>query len=300
MGECRRRRPRRTARASSFGGRSSAADFNGTVVVEWLNVTSGMDADPDFGFAHDASAWPTDTAYAVRVGPAHRSRRRCVRDRHPGHSRALPLKEWDPERYGQLGHPGDDYSYDIFSQAAQAFRRPNGVDPMGDLDPVQLIAAGESQSAGRMVTYVNAVHPEADIYDGFLIHSRGGSGAVISAGGARMPRGAHIRDDLDDPVMQVETETDLFGLGFYAARQPDTEMLRTWEIAGTAHADQCTLDYGFESGRQYEHDDRARLHRAVRCDQRWSAGCRGPQGVQRRWPLGSPKANRRPKGPRSR
>ncbi len=27
------------------------AKFNGTVIVEWLNVTSGMDADPDFGFA---------------------------------------------------------------------------------------------------------------------------------------------------------------------------------------------------------------------------------------------------------
>ena len=25
--------------------------FNGTVIVEWLNVTSGRDSDPDFGFA---------------------------------------------------------------------------------------------------------------------------------------------------------------------------------------------------------------------------------------------------------
>jgi hypothetical protein len=28
--------------------------------------------------------------------------------------------------------------------------------------------------------------------------------------------------------------------------------LRTWELAGTAHADQSTLDYGVESGRQYD------------------------------------------------
>ena len=34
------------------------------------------------------------------------------------------LKQWDPERYGDLVHPGDQYSYDIYSQAAQAVRRP--------------------------------------------------------------------------------------------------------------------------------------------------------------------------------
>ena len=27
-----------------------AADFNGTLVVEWLNVSAGRDSDPDFGF----------------------------------------------------------------------------------------------------------------------------------------------------------------------------------------------------------------------------------------------------------
>src|SRR6478609_2867917 len=30
-----------------------AADFNGTLVVEWLNVSAGRDSDPDFGFLAD-------------------------------------------------------------------------------------------------------------------------------------------------------------------------------------------------------------------------------------------------------
>jgi Alpha/beta hydrolase domain len=47
--------------------------------------------------------------------------------------------------------------------------------------------------------------------------------------------------------MQFETETDLFGvLGFHRASQDDTDMLRTWEVAGTAHADQAILDYNRE------------------------------------------------------
>ncbi len=162
----------------------------------------------------------------------------------------MPLKQWDPERYAPLEHPGDNYSYDMFSQAAQAIRRPDGVNPLDGLAVQHIIATGESQSAGRMTTYVNAVQPVADMYDGFMIHSRGGTGAAITTGGVRMPQNAHIRDDLREPVMQMATETDLFGLGFYPARQPDTDRLRTWEFAGTSHADQATLDYGVESGRQ--------------------------------------------------
>jgi hypothetical protein len=98
----------------------------------------------------------------------------------------------------------------------------------------------------RMASYVNAVHPLTGVFDGFLVHSRGGSGAPV--GDAPMPPVGHLRDDLDVPVLQVETETDLFGLGFHAARQPDHDGLRTWELAGTAHADVTTLEYGAASG----------------------------------------------------
>ena len=52
--------------------------------------------------------------------------------------------------------------------------------------------------------------------------------------------------------MMLATETDLFGLGFYKAFQPDTNLIRTWQMAGTAHADQSTLDYGISSGRQWD------------------------------------------------
>jgi hypothetical protein len=45
-------------------------------------------------------------------------------------------------------------------------------------------------------------------------------------------------------VFQFQTETDVTGmLAFLPARQPDTDKLRTWEVAGTSHADQFIVDF---------------------------------------------------------
>jgi hypothetical protein len=51
-----------------------------------------------------------------------------------------------------------------------------------------------------------------------------------------------IRDDLDVPVLMVQTETDLVGaLDYLPARQPDSAYVRLWEVAGTAHADRFQI-----------------------------------------------------------
>ena len=44
--------------------------------------------------------------------------------------------------------------------------------PLGDLKAKRLIADGESQSAIRMTTYVNAIQPLTTRFDGYMIHSR--------------------------------------------------------------------------------------------------------------------------------
>jgi hypothetical protein len=229
--------------------------FNGTVIVEWLNETAGRDSDPDFGFAHaeflrDGFAYVGVSAQALGITGEGGFKLPI-----PGYN-PVSLRVQNPTRYGSLSHPGDDYSYDIFSQAAQALWRPNGPNPLGTLHPQHIIATGESQSASRMVTYVNAIEPFANLYDGFMIHSRGNNGTAIDATSA-VPGVAHIRTDLRRPVMTIETETDLFGLGFSEARQPDTEFLRTWEMAGTSHADQSTLDYGIASGHVWSPGEKA-------------------------------------------
>jgi hypothetical protein len=134
----------------------------------------------------------------------------------------------------------------MFSQTAQVARNPLG--PLGDLKVKKVIAAGESQSAFRMVTYVNAIHPLTHVYDGFLVHSRGSGGTNFGAPLAQAPQSVIpvpdptlIRADIDVPVLTLQTETDLTFLNFFPARQDDTKKLRTWEVAGAAHADTYTL-----------------------------------------------------------
>jgi hypothetical protein len=85
------------------------------------------------------------------------------------------------------------------------------------------------------------VQPESDIFDGFLIHGRADGAAPLNDEQVPEEPG-YIRDDIADPVFQFEAETDV-GRGYWAARQDDTDLLRTWEVAGTAHADQSILDY---------------------------------------------------------
>ena len=214
--------------------------FDGNVFVEWFNVTGGIDVDVAFGLGYPAitdagSAYVGVSAQFVGIeggGPAIEI---------PGVDQVPALKEYDPERYSDLEHPGDEFSYDIFSQVAQALRRPGDLNVLGGLVPEHLIAFGESQSAGRLITYVNGLQPEADIYDGFLIHGRADAAAPLNAEQVPEEPG-YIRDDIADPVFQFEAETDV-GRGFWAARQDDTDLLRTWEVAGTAHADQSILDY---------------------------------------------------------
>jgi hypothetical protein len=216
--------------------------FNGTVVVEWLNVSGGLDAAPDWILAHtemirEGYAWVGVSAQFVGVEGG---------DSILGLP-ALPLKTIDPVRYGSLMHPGDSFSYDIFSQAGQAVRQPAATNPIGELGAERVIAAGESQSAFRLVTYINAVHPLAGVFDGFFVHSRGAIGAPLSQApqpAIEVPGAAVIRADVDVPVLTFETETDLIALSYAGARQPDSERFRLWEVAGTAHVDTYTTLVG--------------------------------------------------------
>jgi hypothetical protein len=53
-----------------------------------------------------------------------------------------------------------------------------------------------------------------------------------------MPTDGHrIRDDVRVPVLTFQSETDVMALGGGRARQPDSDRLRLWELAGAAHFD---------------------------------------------------------------
>ena len=218
-------------------------DFNGTAVVEWFNVTGGLDVDPTFGLTYPAgfergAVYIAVTAQAVGVeggGPT-------IEVPEAGADLVAPLTVRDPERYGSLSHPGDDFSYDIVTQVGRAALAGDLTD---GTQTGRLLLVGQSQSAGRIATYINAIEPVEDVYDGFLVHSRGDGAAPVAAEAAVQPPDVvMIRTDLDEEVLQFETEGDLERLGFIAARQDDTDRIVTWEVPGTAHADDTILAFG--------------------------------------------------------
>jgi hypothetical protein len=216
--------------------------FNGTVVVEWLNVSAGSDTDPDWAYAaaeFNRAGYAYVGVSAQQAGIDGSTLGDVASQLLPG-VHVSGLRRSDPERYGSLHHPGDAYSYDIFTQVARALRAPGKVDVLDGLAPHRVIAIGESQSAARLTTYVNGVQPLTHEFDGFFIHSRGGGAAPLSGSGdtGTIVDGAYrIRPEPGVPVLVVETENDLTVLRYYQAEQPDSRHIHVWEVAGTAHAD---------------------------------------------------------------
>ncbi len=145
------------------------ASFSGTVVVEWLNVSGGVDAAPDWTMTHThlmrrRHGWVGVSAQRAGLEGG-------------GLAGGMGLKKAFPDRYAALNHPGDAWSYDIFSQAGRMLRSEPGAQALGGRAPDLLIATGHSQSGAFLVTYINAIDRLAAVYNGFGVHGlrwRGG------------------------------------------------------------------------------------------------------------------------------
>ena len=239
---------------------ANPADFSGTVAVEWLNVSGGIDASPDWDFLHrhlirQGHAWVGISAQKAGIDGG-------------GLAEGVHLKKFNEDRYGHLSHPGDAYSFDIYSQIGQALRE-EGSPPLGDLVAGRVLAVGESQSASFLATYVNLVDPLAEVFDGFFLHGR--AGIRVGLDGAFRPRlfddhleGDHdlpeqVRADARVPVLLMSAETDVTVLANGEINQPDGDMVRLWEIAGAAHADTYLLVASRADGGQLSAEEFARM-----------------------------------------
>lgn len=213
----------------------SVEAFNGTVVVEWSNVSKGFDiafADPPGiynGFAYVSIS-------AQRVGV------------HGYPTNPCGLLHWDPERYGTLSIPDDALSYDIYTQVARLlkFAPATAAGPalLGDLQALRLIAIGGSQAGNRIIAYTNGVQPRERVFDALMPLVCAGMAADFGPEPTHLqPAAKHarrsvyhtrVRGDLEVPVMEVNSETE--ALHYYPMRQPDTDLFRYWEIPGSSHA----------------------------------------------------------------
>ena len=191
---------------------TAASRFNGTVIVEWNNVTAGYDIE---------AAWFQSYDYFIRAGYVWIG----LSAQRVG---VEALKRWSPRRYGTLDVTAggtitnDDLSYDILADVGRIVRKPVAVDVLGGLRAQRVFATGWSQSGGRLATYVNSVHPlGAPMFDAVVLHCAGGA--------------VQIRSDLSVKVWKLWGENEV--LRSAATRQPDSANLRNWEVAGASHVD---------------------------------------------------------------
>lgn len=216
------------------------AKYNGVLLAHWQNVSAGYENGyPTGDEIFKGYAWMAVSAQADGINGTPRTR-------------PFSLKEWDAARYGALEHPGDRFSYDIYAKAvsaalARSASGPGG--PLGNLKTKAVIAMGGSQSAWRLATYINAAHQHDKIFDGFMLLAHFGVAmppAEVSipelldaAGNGRNALSTRINDRGDVPVMVIDSQAE--ALANFAARQPDTNTFRFWEIAGAPHTPPSTV-----------------------------------------------------------
>jgi hypothetical protein len=187
--------------------RPSKAKFNGTVVLDWVNVTAQFENAVD---TMEARELLMRDGYAFVHVSAQKAGLCCS---------PLTPQVWDPVRYASINHPGDQFSNDMLSQIAQAFRTPKrgGPDPLAGMRPKAILAVGQSQSASRLHGYVSTWQSKARVIDGFLIHGGGAKTFPVKLTGKVI----HLLSDME------------------ANPAPPTKdpSYRLWEVAGSAHSD---------------------------------------------------------------
>src|SRR5262249_45730656 len=165
-------------------------NFNGTVVVEWYNVTVGFDVEANWFRYHEeivraGFAWVGISAQRVGVNA---------------------LRSWSPNRYGSLdvnqggAISNDGLAWDIYCQALQALKQPEGLNPLGNLQVKRIIADGESSSASKLTQYYNAIQPLAGVADAFIMNGPPAPNILV-------------RTDLATPAFRLQTETDIAVIG---------------------------------------------------------------------------------------
>jgi hypothetical protein len=223
--------------------------FSGLVVVELLDAGDLYDRAPLWGLSSQHFLRRGDVWVGVTVRPAA----------------AAALRRFDPVRYSALGfaytqpaecQPADVRAYppntesglawDLIAQVGALLRSSSKENPLLELNPRHLIAAGYGEAGGYVTTYSNALHAVlrrgdgAPIYDGYLNAAGAQFSVPINQCVATLPeadprRGAMPRDV---PFVTVMTEAD-FNLA-PALRRADSDapqdLFRLYEIPGAAHA----------------------------------------------------------------
>lgn len=214
-----------------------AADANGAVLAEWLNVTFGYDFD---------ALWQRSHQHIMRAGYTWVG---ISAQRVGLYATPAGLKAWSPRRYAQLDQPQgsaldnafvfDPAAYAIYGQALKLLKHPGAVDPLGGIPARWLIATGGSQSAGALSLYYDLYQPLDQAADGYLPFLLSLSSLLAALNSATQLNAdiPTLTTVVGRPLFLVNTETDPSFL-----RQPDSALFRLWEVAGASHMDQDNFE----------------------------------------------------------
>jgi Alpha/beta hydrolase domain len=226
---------------------TDAAKFSGRVVVELLNPTGLYDFAPLWGFSWDHFLMTGDAWVGVTVKPVA----------------AATLQRFDAVRYARLSFAHrrsvacavtpaaadlpdaeNGLAWDLIAQVGALLKSSSKENPLLQLNPQRVIAAGYSQTGGYITTYVHALHEAlrlgdgTPVFDGYL-NAAGANAAPINQCAAALadddPRRA--APVVGVPFVTVMTESD-----FQRALQRRREdadapgVFRLYELAGAAHS----------------------------------------------------------------
>ena len=198
--------------------------FNGTLVVEWTNVTIGVDANFVFAEAH-ADLLREGYAYAtVSVQKVGVDRDKSWSPKRYG-TLSVDASNIDPQGGGTIDATDDPLSWDVFTQVAKALKANVGQDPpLPGLKVRNVIATGQSQSASRLTTYYNTIQPLDNFFNGFVLWDRATS---------------KLRPDLSVPAISVNSEA----LSLLYSPFGTSKYTREWEVSGTTHGSIYAAQY---------------------------------------------------------
>ena len=229
------------------------ADFNGRVLVEMMNTTTTVDLDV---------AWEQAHAYLMRSGWAYvgitvqqtgiNALERFRRDNERYRSLDLNLQVPAARADQVTGARDPSLAWDLTSQVGALLERGGAASPLDGYAVKNLILTGQSQMAGYATTYVNAIHPLHQVFDGFLVAYRGVRATNLQYAKPVKGTTPDTSKSLEQrrlagggtPVLNLQTESDpLFARsGTDAAvwrEDADTadDRFRLWEVAGSSHND---------------------------------------------------------------
>jgi hypothetical protein len=240
--------------------------FSGNVWVELNNPSRGWDVEVQWPTVQDKVLRDGDIWISVTVKPnVVAALKRIDSKRYAPLSMANPLSS-DKQACGKLpNEEGYDENlsklyenglvWDMLSQTGALVRSKDKNNPLHKYNVKYVFATGESQTGFFLNTYAANFAENArlknghPVYDGFI--SASGSGRTTPINQCVPATDVKdVRTQLPKkhvPFMQVDAQGDIFQLGSYLWRKPDSDVpgagFRMYEITGAPHGPVNTVNY---------------------------------------------------------